>query len=151
MGVSISCSSRRSTGGAANKDLDWQRVVDHVAAVVRVMLIRLGATVRIFGPGQQDVSPRLLRSVPIKLPTSPRIPLNGVEEFCLGPGLPTVRAHRDLRYLGLARPGSAGNRVHLVRGKRFVNSWSGDLGLQLHLSQRAPHGLSIQLIPASVV
>src|SRR6267154_371776 len=102
MGVSISGSSRRSTCGVVNKDLDWQRVVDHVAAVVRVMLIRLDVTVRIFGPGQQGVSPRLPRRQPIKLPTSPCMPLNGVEEFCLGPGLPAVRAHRDPRYLGLA-------------------------------------------------
>src|SRR6266851_10191181 len=133
MGVSMSGSSRRSTRGAVNKDLDWQRVVDHVGAVVRVMLVRLDATVRIFGPGQQDVLPRLPRRKPIKLPTSPRMPLNGVEEFCLGPGLPAVRAHRDPGYLGLAGPGNAGNRVYLIRGKRLVNTWSGDLGLQLHL------------------
>jgi hypothetical protein len=40
---------------------DWQRMIDHVAAVVLVMLIRLDATVRILGPGQQGVSSRPLR------------------------------------------------------------------------------------------
>src|SRR5258708_262879 len=103
------------------------------------MLIRLDATVRIFGPGQQGVSPRLFRSKPIVFPTPPRITLNGVQEFCLGPVLPTVRADRDPRYVGLAHPRCAENRVDLVRGKRFVNSWSDDLGLQLQLSQGAPH------------
>src|SRR4051794_22691061 len=98
-------------------------MVDHVGAVVRVMLLRLDVTVRIFGPGQQGVSPRLPRRKPIKPPTSPRMPLNGVEELRLGPGLPAVRAHRDPRYLGLARPRGAENRVDLVRGKRFVNPW----------------------------
>src|SRR5437660_5032454 len=101
----------RTDSGAVNQDLDCQRVSDHVTAVVRVMLLRLDAAVRTFGPGQQGVSPRLPRRQPIKLPTSPRIPLNGVEEFGLGPGLPTVRAHRDPRYLGLARPPGAGNGV----------------------------------------
>src|SRR5258708_20102664 len=129
MGVSISGAARRSTCGVVKKDLDWQRVVDDVGAVVRVMLIRLDATVRIFGPGQQGVSARLPRRKPIKLPTSPRMPLNGVDEFCLGPGLPTVCAHRDPRYLGLPCPRSAGNRVNLVRGKRLVNTWSDDLVL----------------------
>src|SRR5260370_30834127 len=99
MGVSIPGSSRRSTCGVVNTDLDWQRVVDHVAGVVRVMLVRLDATVRIFGPGEQGVLPRLPWRKPIKLPTSPRMPLDRVEEFCLGPGLPAVRAQRDPRHL----------------------------------------------------
>jgi hypothetical protein len=41
-----------------------------------------------------------------------------------GLGLATTSAHRDLSYLRLARPCSAGNRVHLVRFKRFTSSWS---------------------------
>src|SRR6266849_5775971 len=110
MGVSIPGSLRRRPRGVVNKYLDRQGVVDHVAAVTLVMLVRLDVAVRIFGSGQQGVLPRLLRCQPIKLPTPPRMPLNGVEEFCLGPGLPTVRAHRDPRDLGLARPRSAGDR-----------------------------------------
>src|SRR6266481_1092713 len=126
MGVSTSSSSPRRTPRAVNKYLDRQGVVDHVAAVVLVVLVRLDVPVRIFGPGQEGVLPRLLRRQPIKLPTSPRMPLNGVDEFCLGPSLPPVRAHRDPRDLGLARPRSAGNRVDLVRGKRLVHTWSRD-------------------------
>src|SRR5579864_2329358 len=110
-----------------NKDFDRQRMIDRVAAVVRVMLIRLYVTVCILGPGHQGVPPRLLRSMPVELPTSPRMRFDAVEEFRLRPGLPAVRAHRDPRYLGLACPRSAENLVVLVRGKRFVNSRSGDL------------------------
>src|SRR5262249_39024783 len=86
-----------------------------------------------------------------ELPTSPRIPLSGVEEFCLGPGLSTIRAHRDLRDLGLARPRRAENRVGLVRGERFIHTWPGDLGLHLHLAQRAAHGFALYIIPVSIV
>src|SRR5258708_5329131 len=95
MRVSISGFSRRSTSGALDKDLDWQRLVDHIAAVVLVMLVRLDAAVRTLRSRQQRVSPRLLRRKPVKLPTTPRIPLNGIEKFCLGPNFPTVGAHRD--------------------------------------------------------
>src|SRR6266404_9432800 len=126
-------------------------MIDHVAAVVLVMLVRLHAAVRIFGTGQQGVLSRLPGCKPIKYPTSPRMPLSRGHKFCLGPGLATVSAHRDLSYLGLARPCSAGNRVYLVRFKRFIKSWSSDLGLQLHFSQCAPHRLSICIIPIAIV
>src|SRR6266536_6459125 len=49
----------------ANKYLDWERMIDHVAAVALVMLIRLDAPVRGGGPGQQGVSSGLLRCEPI--------------------------------------------------------------------------------------
>src|ERR1700741_1683862 len=126
-------------------------MIDHVAAVVLVVLVRLHAAVRIFGTGQQGILSRLPRCKPNKFPTWPRMPLSRVQKFSLGPGLATVSAYRDLSYLGLARPCSAGNCVYLVRCERFVNTWPGDFGLQLHFCQRATHGLSIQIIPVDVV
>src|SRR4029077_11653719 len=116
-------------------------MIDHVAAVVLVMLVRLHAAVRIFGTCQQGVLSRLPRCKPIKFPTSPRMPLSRVQKFCLVPGLLTVGAQRERSCLGLARPCSAGNCAYLVRCKRFVNPWPGDFGLQLHFCQRATHGL----------
>src|ERR1700730_11639026 len=139
------------TVSKGNKYLDWKRMIDHIGVVVLVMLIGLHAAFGVFGTGQQGVLSRLLRCKPLKFPASPRMPLNRGSEFFLGPGLATVSALRDLGYLRLARPCSAGNRVYLVRFKRFINSWSSDLGLQLHFSQCAPHGLSIQIIPITVV
>jgi hypothetical protein len=47
-----------------NKDLDRKRMVDHVAAVVRVMLIGLDATAGICGPGQQGVFARSKKRTP---------------------------------------------------------------------------------------
>ena len=50
---------------------------------------------------------------------------------------------------GLAR--SLSEAVALANCERFVNTWPGDFRFELHFSQRAPHGLSIQIIPVSVV
>ena len=118
-------------------------MIDHVRAMVRIMLIGLDVATSIFGPSQQGVLPRLVRRQPIKLPTPPSMPLGRVEEFGLGPDQPTVRADCDLGYLGLASPCSAEHRVDLVRIKRLVNTGPDDLRLQLDRSERAPYRLSV--------
>src|SRR5207245_11525372 len=64
---------------------NWERMIDHVDAVVLVMLVRLQHTVRVLGAGEQRVLPWLSRCKPIQLPTSPRMPSHRVQEFCLGP------------------------------------------------------------------
>src|SRR5207245_3015437 len=64
---------------------NWERMIDHVDAVVLVMLVRLQHTVRVLGAGEQRVLPWLFRCKPIELPTSPRMPSHRVQEFCLGP------------------------------------------------------------------
>src|ERR1700730_15933373 len=46
MGVFIPGCSRRRPRGVVNKYLDRQGVIDHVAAVVLIMLVRLAFTVR---------------------------------------------------------------------------------------------------------
>jgi hypothetical protein len=61
-----------------NKDLDRKRMVDHVAAVVLVMLIGLDATAGVCGPGEQGVFAPRLWCEPIAFPASPRMPLNGI-------------------------------------------------------------------------
>src|SRR5258708_6919020 len=133
--------------GITNDYLNWKQMIDHVAGVVLVMLVRLNITIGIFCAGQQRVLPRLLRRDPIKFPTSPRMPLNRIYEFCLGPGLATVSAYRYFRHFGFTCPSSAKHCVCLVRCNCFISSWSEDLGLQLHFSERAAHRLSIHLIP----
>src|ERR1700730_14180393 len=66
------------TVSRGNKYLNWKRMIDHIGAVVLVMLIGLCAAFGIFGTGQHGVLSRLLWCKPIKFPTSPRIPLNRV-------------------------------------------------------------------------
>ena len=123
-----------------NEYFNWERVIDHVAAVVLVVLGRLHQTARIPSPGEQRVLSRLLRCKPIEFPTSPRMPPRRVQKFCIGPGLATISAYCDSSHVSLASPCSPGNRVDSVRDQGFVNTWSRDFGLQLHFTQRPPRG-----------
>src|ERR1700730_3930196 len=79
------------------------------------------------------------------------MPSRRIEKMRYGPGLAAIRAHTDLRYLGLARPGGAEDGVHTIRQKGFVNPWRGYGGLKLHFRQRGAHRLAIQSIPITVV
>ena len=109
---------------------NWERVVDHVDAVVLIVFVRLDGAARVLGAGQQRVLPGLFRCKPIEFPTSPRMPSHRIQEFCAGPGLTTVGAHRNLGHVGIAGPCSAGNRIDPVRGEGFVNTWSRDSDLR---------------------
>jgi hypothetical protein len=77
-----------------NSYFNWKEVIDHLAGVVLVMLVRLNVAIGIFGTGQQCILTRLLRRNPINFPTSPRALLSRIYEFCLGPRLATVSAYR---------------------------------------------------------
>src|ERR1700719_1748131 len=61
--------------------VNWEGVIDHVGAVVLVVLVRLDPAVRVPGARQQRVLPWLLRSKPIEFPTPPRMSSHGVQEF----------------------------------------------------------------------
>jgi len=89
-------------------------MLDHVAAIILAMLIRLHCAVRIFRSGQQSVFSRLLRRKPIKLPASPRMLLRRVQKVCLRPGSATVSTHSNLSHFALARPCSSENCAYLV-------------------------------------
>src|ERR1700687_47783 len=49
-----------------NEYLNWKRMVDHIGAVVLVMLVRLNASFGIFGTGQQCILSRIPWRDPIK-------------------------------------------------------------------------------------
>src|SRR6476660_6321526 len=104
MEVSMRISLHQAIHTFVNKDLDRQRMVDHIAPIVRVMILRLDEPVGIFGPSHQRVSPGLLWSKPIKFPAAPRMPINGVYESCVRPRIAAVAAHRDFSYLAFACP-----------------------------------------------
>jgi hypothetical protein len=57
---------------------NWERVIDYVAAVILVVLVRLDQAARVLGAGQQRVLPRFFRCKPIEFPTSPRMPSHRV-------------------------------------------------------------------------
>ena len=74
------CSSKRSY-----KDLDRKRVINHIAAEIRIMTVRLGTLVCSRRARQQRIAPRLCRSDPIVLPAAPCVPVYRVEELALNP------------------------------------------------------------------
>src|SRR6266446_6360164 len=94
---------------------DRQKMSDHVAAVVPVMLVWLNGPVGIFGTGPQGVLAGLFWRQPIKFPASPRMPSGRIEKMPFGPGLAAVGAHRDLRHLSLARPRGAEDGIAPIR------------------------------------
>src|ERR1700675_397023 len=59
---------------------NWERVIDHVGAVVLVVLVRLDQAARVLSTGQQRVLPRLPRCQPIEFPTPPRMPSLSLSE-----------------------------------------------------------------------
>src|SRR5712671_3323761 len=126
-------------------------MVDRIAAVAWVMSIWLDMALRIRGPRQQDVSPRLGRRRPIHLPASPRISSSGIHEFRLDPPMTAVGRHFDASDLSFAGPCRAGNRVDAVWFESFEHSRPGNLGLDLHFCQRPPDRHSIELVPITVV
>src|ERR1700676_3254291 len=75
---------------------NWERMIDHVGAVVLVVLVRLDQAARVLGAGQQRVLARFFRCQPIEFPTAPRMPPHRVQEFCLAPALHTTGPHRNL-------------------------------------------------------
>src|SRR3954469_21268240 len=68
VGVNASRTSRVLTSGLVYEHFDWERVVDHIGAVVPVVLIRLDHAGRIPRSRQQRVLPRLLRCHPLEFP-----------------------------------------------------------------------------------
>jgi hypothetical protein len=94
------------------KRFDPQKMAGHVIAVVPVTLVAAE------WPRWRLWHWRagLFRRQPIKLPRPPRIPSDRIEKMRFGPGLATIGAHGDLRYVALScqvapdlcRCGSAG-------------------------------------------
>src|SRR5882757_10299356 len=74
------CCRRRRLG---DKDLDRQRVVDHIAAEVRVVAVWLQALVRTLGASQKCIPTGLRRRDPVVSPAPPRITVYRIEELAL--------------------------------------------------------------------
>src|SRR5258707_1005975 len=103
----VDCSGRR----LGDKDLNWQRVIDHVAAEIRIVIVWLDTFVRTFRAGEQRVAAEMCRRNPLVLPAPPRVPVYGIEKVALHPRCATIDADPDLRYIGVPRPCRAENRI----------------------------------------
>ena len=74
------CSSKRS-----HKNLNRQRVINHIAAEIGIVIVRLGTLVCSRRARQQCIAARLCWSDPIILPAAPCVPVYRVEELALNP------------------------------------------------------------------
>src|SRR5436305_6147351 len=86
-----------SQSSIAHEYINRKAVVDHVGAVVRIVLGWLRQTVPIRGAGQQRMASRLFRRQPLEFPTPPGMLPHRVEEFRHGPGASTIGADCDFR------------------------------------------------------
>src|SRR4030088_1064489 len=141
------CRSRR----LSDKDLDRQRVVDHIAAEVRVVAVWLQALVRTLGASQKCIPTGLRRRDPVVFPASPGVPVYGVEEVAVDPRCAAINADPDLRYNGVPRPCGAENRIGATRLERLIHARARDLGFQLHLGEGPANGCSGGIVPVAIV
>jgi hypothetical protein len=70
--------SRLRASRIAYEYFNWERVIDHVGAVVLVMRMRLDHAGRVLGAGQQCVLPWLFRCKPVEFPALPSMPTHRV-------------------------------------------------------------------------
>src|SRR5260370_18626066 len=106
VGLSVRRNSERSY-----KDLDWQRVIDHIAAEIWIVTIWLGTLVCSRRARQQRITARLCRRNPVVFPAAPCVPSDRVEEIALNPRCAAVEADPDLGDIGIASPGGTKNGV----------------------------------------
>src|SRR5258705_4712704 len=133
------------------KDLNGQRVIDHIAAEIWIVIIRLGTLVCSPRTRQQRMAARLCRRNPIVFPASPCVPVYRVEEFALNPRRASIKANPDLGDIGRPRPSGTENGVGTIGFESLIHTGACDLRFQLHLRERPAHGCSLGIIPIAVV
>src|SRR5438445_6465074 len=100
-----------SDSNRGHKDLDRQRVIDHIAAEIWIVTVRLRTLVCARRARQQRMTPGLCRRDPIVFPAAPGVPGYRVEEIALNPRCAAIEADPDLRDVGVPRPGGTENGV----------------------------------------
>src|ERR1700732_2371225 len=75
----------RRTSKRSNKDLNWQRVIDHIAAEIRIVTVWLGTFVCSRRARQQRITAGLCRRDPVVFPAAPCVAAYGVDEIALHP------------------------------------------------------------------
>src|SRR5690242_5034431 len=143
--------SARMASDTLDDDVDRHQVIDYVAAELWIALIRLDVSVSGGGARQQRVAPRRSRRQPVKGPATPCIGPSRVEQGRGRPGLAAVGAHAYLGDCCLTRPRNTHDAVSLVRSQDLGGTWSNDLGLQFHRTQRLPNCPAIRPVPVRIV
>jgi hypothetical protein len=91
----------RLNSNRSHKDLDWQGVVDHIAADIWIVSVWLATLVCSHRARQQRTAARLCRRDPIVFPAAPCVPVYRVEEIALNPRCAAVQANPDFGDIGV--------------------------------------------------
>src|SRR5216684_5756929 len=124
IGIRDKCRSVRHTPQSRRsyKDLNWQRMIDHIAAEIWIVTVRLGTLVCSRRTRQQRIAARLCRRDPIVFPASPCMPVYRVEEFALNPRRAAVEADPDLGDIGVPRPSGTEDGVGAIGFEPLVHA-----------------------------
>src|SRR5216683_265782 len=133
------------------KDLNGQRMIDHIAAEIWIVPVRLGTLVCSPRAGQQRIAARLCRRNPIVFPASPRVPVYRVEEFALNPRRASTEANPNLGDVGVVSPSGAENGEGTIGFESLIHAGARDLRFQFHLRERPADRCSLGIIPIAVV
>src|SRR4030088_275607 len=102
---SAAARARQRTSRRSYKDLNGQRVIDHIAAEIWIVTVRLGMLVSSLCARQQRIAAGLRGGDPVVLPAAPCMPVDRVEEIPLNPRRASIKADPYLGDIGAARPG----------------------------------------------
>jgi hypothetical protein len=97
-------SGLRRSSKRSYKDLDWQRVIDHIAAEIWIVTNWLGTLVCSRRARQRRITAGLCRRDPIVFPAAPCVAAYRVDEIALNPRCAAVKADPDLGDLSLPGP-----------------------------------------------
>jgi hypothetical protein len=144
--IGVAFSSKRGY-----KDLDWQRVIDHIAAEIGIVTFWLRPSVCSRRAGQKRKAARLCRRDPIVFPTAPCVPAYWIDEVALNPRCAPIEADPYFSDLGVPGPSGAKNGVGATRSEPLVYTGTRDLRLQFHFREWPAHGYPLGIIPIAVV
>src|SRR6266403_5851040 len=119
--IMVALSVRRNSD-RSYKDLDWQRVIDHITAEIWIVAVRLGTLVCSRRARQQRIAARLCRRNPIVFPAAPCVPVYRVEEIALNPRCAAIEADPDLGDIGVPRPSGAENGVGTIGFESLIHT-----------------------------
>src|ERR1700675_3144844 len=147
----FTASGVRRNSNRSHKDLDWQGVVDHIAAEIWIVSVWLATLVCSHRTRQQRITAGLCRRDPIVFPAAPCVAAYRVDEIALHPRCAGVEADQDLGNVGVPCPGGTEYGVGATGFEALVDTGACDLRLQFHLGERAAYRCPLGIIPITVV
>ena len=139
--------SRDASSRPGYKDLDWQRVIYHIAAKIGIVTFWLRSSVCSRRASQKRIAARLCWRGPIVFPAAPCVPAYRIDEISLNPRCAAIEADPYFSDVGVSGPSGAKDSVGAARSEPLVYTRTRDLRLQFHFRERSPNGYSLGIIP----